>query len=79
MFYQNNENIEKIKQFLLKNNIKFQINLLKNKWASFNENFPSICFENISFEKAKNLAIQIVTSFNQKAILKDSYNIYLIS
>ena len=73
-----NENIERIKQFLSKNNVKFQINYFKGKYSSFNENSTSICFENISFEEAKNLAIQIVKNFNQKVILKDSYNIYLI-
>ena len=73
------ENIDEIKQFLLKNDIKFQINTFKGKWNDFDEKSLSICFENVSFKEAKNLAIQIVKNFNQKVILKDSYNIYLIS
>ena len=76
----NNKDIRKIKKILERKNIKFKIgNFFNGKWEDFNENSISICVENIPFEKMKNLAIEFVKDFNQKIILKDTYNIYLVS
>ena len=76
----NVKNIDQIKEILIKNNIKFEVgNFFKGEWKGFNEKSFSICFENISFNKIKDIALEIVKTFKQEMILKDVYNIFLIS
>ena len=76
----NVKNIEQIKEILIKNNIKFEVgNFFKGEWKGFNEKSFSICFENISFNKIKDIALEIIKTFKQEIILKDVYNIFLIS
>lgn len=72
--------IDQIKKILRKNNIKFKVgNFFKGNWEGFNEKSFSIYFENISFDKIKDITLEIVKTFKQKVILKDVYNVFLIS
>lgn len=76
----NNKNIEEIEKILEGKNVKFKIGkFFKEDWKEFNKKSISIYIEDISFEKIKNLAIEIVKYSNQKVMLKDTYKIFLIS
>ena len=74
------KDINQIKEILRKSNIKFEVgNFFKGEWKGFNEKSFSICFRNVSFDKIKDIALEIVKTFKQEIILKDVYNIFLIS
>jgi len=76
----NNKDINQIKEILEKNNINYKLDtFFKGRWEGFNEKSLSICFENVSFKKIKKIILEIVKTFNQKAILKSGYHIFLIS
>ena len=76
----NNKNIKEIEKILEGKNLKFKIGkFFKGDWKEFNKKSISIYIEDISFEKIKNLAIEIVKYSNQKVMLKDTYKIFLIS